>query len=139
MQWDDSDEGGFTTGVPWIRVNSNSREINAAAAVKDPDSIYNYYKKLIQLRKKHPVIVYGEYGLLLEEHEEIYAFTRTLENQRLLIILNFFEHEPVFELPAELEAGPAELLISNYPPAKEDDLASLKLRPYEARVYLQHI
>jgi oligo-1,6-glucosidase len=89
------------------------------------------------LRKKHPVIVYGEYTLLLEDHPEIYAYTRTLEDQRLLVILNFFEHEPVFELPAEFAAGKQELLISNYPPAKEDDLTSLKLRPYEARVYLE--
>lgn len=89
MQWDDGEEGGFTTGVPWIRVNSNFKEINAVSAVKDPDSIFNYYKKLIELRKNHQVIIYGEYGLLLEEHPEIYAYTRTLEEQRLLVILNF--------------------------------------------------
>ncbi|MNC23007.1 Oligo-1,6-glucosidase [compost metagenome] len=118
-------------------MNSNFREINVASAVKDHDSIYNYYKKLIQLRKKHPVIVYGEYALLLEDHPEIYAYTRTLEDQRLLVILNFYEHEPVFELPADFAAGKQELLISNYPPAKEDDLTRLKLRPYEARVYLE--
>lgn len=117
MQWDDSDEGGFTTGVPWIRVNSNSREINAASSIKDPDSIYNYYKKLIQLRKKHQVIVYGEYELLLEDHPEIYAYSRTLEDQRLLVILNFFGHEPVFTLPDSFQPGEKlELLISNYPP-----------------------
>ncbi|AIQ43371.1 alpha-glucosidase [Paenibacillus sp. FSL R7-0297] len=140
MQWDDSEDGGFTTGVPWIRVNSNSREINVANAVKDPDSIYNYYKKLIHLRKQHQVIVYGEYGLLLEEHPEIYAYTRTLADQRLLVILNFYEREPVFELPEEFQAAEKEeLLISNYPAAKEDDLRNLKLRPFEARVYLQRL
>lgn len=137
MQWDDGEEGGFTTGVPWIRVNSNFKEINAASAVKDPDSIFNYYKKLIELRKSHQVIVYGEYGLLLEEHPEIYAYTRTLEEQRLLVILNFYGQEPVFELPGEFQPEKLELLISNYAPSKEEDLRSLKLRPYEARVYLQ--
>lgn len=137
MQWDDGEEGGFTTGVPWIRVNSNFKEINAASAVKDPDSIFNYYKKLIELRKNHQVIVYGEYGLLLEEHPEIYAYTRTLEEQRLLVILNFYGQEPVFELPGEFQPEKLELLISNYAPSKEEDLRKLKLRPYEARVYLQ--
>ncbi|KWX89232.1 hypothetical protein AMQ83_01860 [Paenibacillus riograndensis] len=137
MQWDDGENGGFTTGVPWIRVNSNSREINAASAVRDPDSIYHYYKKLIELRKKHQVIVYGDYTLLLEEHPEIYAYTRTLEEERLLVILNFFEREPVFELPEDFQPDKLELLISNYTPDKGEDLKSLKLRPYEARVYLQ--
>lgn len=89
MQWDDGHAGGFTTGTPWIEVNSNHMEINAGNAVKDPDSIYNYYKQLIALRKKYKVIVYGSYELLLAEHTEIYAYSRTLEDQRLLVILNF--------------------------------------------------
>ncbi|WP_379130721.1 alpha-glucosidase [Paenibacillus sp. sgz500958] len=142
MQWDSSHEGGFTTGVPWIRVNSNYIEINAADAVKNPDSIYHYYKKLIELRKKHKVVVYGEYALLLPDHEEIYAFSRTLEDQRLLVILNFFGHEPVFEMPVEeLALTHMELLISNYEPSKDREIGpgQFKLRPYEARVYLHKL
>lgn len=137
MQWDTSDNGGFTTGTPWIRVNSNYMEINVEQAMHDPDSIYHYYKKLIALRRKHKVIVYGEYRLILPLHEEIYAYTRTLEDELLLVILNFFDREPVFELPEEFTPDGMQLLISNYACSKTDDLRQLKLRPYEARVYLQ--
>ncbi len=139
MQWDDGHAGGFTTGTPWIEVNSNHMEINAGNAVKDPESIYNYYKQLIALRKKHKVIVYGSYDLLLAEHTEIYAYTRSLEDQQLLVILNFFDGEPVFEWPAEFNPDHLELLISNYTVSKDEDMSSLKFRPYEARVYLQQL
>ncbi|MEF2966011.1 alpha-glucosidase [Paenibacillus sp. M1] len=139
MQWDGTEHAGFTTGTPWLRVNSNHMEINVVNAVKDPDSIFHYYKKLIALRKQHKVIVYGEYKLLLPEHEEIYAYTRTLENERLLVILNFFGKEPMLELPDEFNPDGIELLISNYEPRKGEDFRKLKLRPYEARVYLQRL
>ncbi|RCX17013.1 oligo-1,6-glucosidase [Fontibacillus phaseoli] len=139
MQWDATENAGFTTGDPWLSVNSNYMEINVVRAVKDHDSIFHYYKKLIQLRKKHKVIVYGEYKLLLPLHEEIYAYTRTLENEQLLIILNFFGREPVFEMPEEMDPQGMELLISNFEPKKGEDLTRLKLRPYEARVYLKRL
>lgn len=137
MQWDATEHAGFTTGNPWIKVNSNYMEINVVQAMKDPDSIYHYYKKLIQLRKKFKVIVYGEYKLLLPLHEEIYAYTRTLDNEVLLVILNFFGKEPIFEMPEGLDPQGMELLIANYEPRKGEDLARLKLRPFEARVYLK--
>lgn len=139
MQWDTTPNAGFTKGTPWIKVNSNYMEINVADALNDPDSIFHYYKKLIQLRKQHKVIVYGRYKLLLPLHSEIYAYTRTLDNDQLLVILNFFEREPLFELPKDVSPEGMELLISNYPPEKNEDLCKLKLRPYEARVYLQRL
>lgn len=137
MQWDRSEQAGFTTGVPWIQVNSNYTEINVASAQQDPDSIYHYYRKLIRLRKQYEVFVYGEYKLILTSDPEIYAYTRTLMNQQLLIMLNFFEREPLFELPEELNAHRTMLLISNYEVNEEkENLHLLRLRPYEARVYL---
>lgn len=139
MQWDGTKHAGFTTGEPWIKVNSNYSEINVVSAVRDPDSIFHYYKKLIELRKKHKVFVYGEYHLLLPLHEEIYAYTRTLESEQLLIILNFFGKEPVFEMPEGMSPEGMELLISNYELRKSEDLCELKLRPYEARVYLKRL
>lgn len=139
MQWDATENAGFTTGQPWLKVNSNYMEINVVRAMKDPDSIYHYYKKLIELRKKHKVIVYGEYKLLLPLHEEIYAYTRTFENDQLLVILNFFGQEPVFEMPEGIDPSGMELLISNFEPKKGEDLTRLKLRPYEARVYLKRL
>lgn len=139
MQWDKTEQGGFTTGTPWIKINSNYMEINVADALKDPNSIFHYYKQLIQLRKQHKVIVYGQYKLLLPLHSDIYAYTRTLENEQLLVVLNFFEREPLFELPKELSKEGMELLLSNYPAQKNEDLCKLKLRPYEARVYLKRL
>lgn len=135
MQWDDSVQAGFTLGQPWIKVNPNYPEINVVAELKDPDSIFHYYRRLIELRKKHKVIVYGEYQLLLPDHEEIYVFSRTYENERLLVILNFFGNEPIFELPDEWRSEKLELLITNYVPHSANHLENLKLRPYEARVY----
>lgn len=135
MQWDDSENGGFTTGTPWIKVNPNCKEINVAEALADPNSVFHYYKKLIQLRKENPVIVYGTYDLILDSHEEIYAFTRTLEKDRLLVILNFSRNTPVFDLPENITFSSKELLINNYAVNANEDIHEIALRPYEARVY----
>ncbi|MBP2000928.1 oligo-1,6-glucosidase [Paenibacillus shirakamiensis] len=136
MQWDNTDHAGFTSGTPWIDVNSNYMEVNAANAVKDPDSIYNYYKEMIKLRKEHPILVYGEYHLLLPDDPDIYAYTRTSNEGTILVILNFYGREPVFKAPKSIVMEGAVLLISNYAPLKDENTSELVLRPYEARVYL---
>ncbi|MHB1130946.1 MAG: glycoside hydrolase family 13 protein [Chloroflexota bacterium] len=135
MQWDDSENAGFTSGTPWIKVNPNYREINAARALADPDSVLHYYRRLIRLRKENRVVVEGRYDLILDDDPAIYAFTRTLQNRRLLVILNFSAGTPVFALPADLPAANPELLIANYPVESGEDLRRLTLRPFEARVY----
>jgi len=135
VQWDASEHAGFTSGTPWIKVNPNYKEINASAAPADPNSIFYYYKKLIQLRRANPVIVYGRYALLLDGDEEIYAFTRTLDAERLLVILNFSRNAPVFHLPENIFYASAELLINNYAVDSNGDLQQFTLRPFEARVY----
>jgi oligo-1,6-glucosidase len=135
MQWTSDRQAGFTTGTPWIQVNPNYKEINAAQALADSDSIFHYYKKLIQLRKENPVFVYGSYDLILDDHEEIYAFTRTLGEDRLLVILNFSGNTPVFELPSNISFTGYQLLISNYKADDSADIRQFTLRPYEARVY----
>jgi oligo-1,6-glucosidase len=135
IQWDASGHAGFTTGTPWIRVNPNYKEINVAAALADPNSVFHYYKKLIRLRKEHPVIVYGAYDLILDSHEEIYAFTRTLEDERLLVTLNFSRNSPVFNLPENISYTSTELLIGNYNADSNEDVRKFTLRPFEARVY----
>jgi oligo-1,6-glucosidase len=135
MQWDAGEQAGFTTGVPWIKLNPNYKEINVAEALADPDSIFHYYKKLIQLRKEHPVIVYGTYDLILDAHEEIYAFTRTLDGERLAVILNFSRNSPVFRLPENISYSSAELLIGNYNVDVDENIRQITLRPFEARVY----
>ena len=135
MQWDASEHAGFTTGTPWIKVNPNYTAINVEQALADPQSIFFYYQQLIRLRKAHPVIVHGRYELILEEDAAIYAFTRTLDADRLLVILNFTAETAAFALPDDLPSAGAELLIANYPVAGLEDIRELALRPYEARVY----
>ena len=139
MQWNAGPNAGFTVGTPWIKVNPNYQEINVEQALADPNSVFYYYQKLIRLRKEHPVIVYGRYDLILDDDEAIYAFTRTGEHERLLVILNFTGDAPVFSLPPGLTFQDKEPLISNYQAEAVEEaqsLDALALRPYEARVYL---
>ncbi|MCD7035195.1 alpha-glucosidase [Metabacillus sp. GX 13764] len=133
VQWDSTENGGFTEGTPWLGVNPNYTEINAAQALEDKDSVFHYYKKLIQLRKQHDIIVYGTYDLLLEEHPEIFAYTRTLGDEKLLVVTNFSGNNPVFTVPEQIK-GSYELLISNG--VSGGDMPSeIELEPWEARVY----
>ncbi len=135
MQWDDSPQAGFTTGTPWIAVNPNYTEINAKAETADPDSVFHYYKKLIALRKEYPVVVYGKYEALMEDSEELFVYTRTLEDEKLLVVCSFCDHETKFTMPAEF-AGAA-CLIANV--ENEYDKAGMTLNPYEAFVLYRKI
>ncbi|WP_340022339.1 alpha-glucosidase [Paenibacillus sp. FSL K6-1096] len=132
MQWDASANAGFTTGTPWLKLNPRYTEINVEQALADPDSVFYYYQQLIRLRKQHLIMVYGDYELLLPEHEYIYAYTRTLEGEKWLILLNFSDTPQTADLTEELNTVTA-TIISNYPeePAAMDRST---LRPYEARV-----
>ena len=129
MQWDDSRNAGFTTGTPWINVNPNYKEINAAACTADPDSVFHYYQELIRLRHTLPVIVYGKFEGLLEDSETIYAYRRLLDGQVLTVACNFTDQEQACDL---CEDPAAKELISNYKTHKTG-----ALQPYEARVILQ--
>jgi oligo-1,6-glucosidase len=133
MQWDDSDNAGFTSGTPWMQVNPNYKQINVKNALRDPNSVYYYYKKLIQLRKENPVMVYGDYKHYTKNDEHVYAYTRSLENETWLIVLNHCDHDNQYRLPGELVNKEKELLIGNYLAVNEDN--GLVLRPHEARVY----
>lgn len=130
MQWDDSPNAGFSEGTPWIRVNGNYREINAKQEMADKGSVFHYYKKLVGLRKTYEVFADGKFELLLEEDKDIFAYTRTSEGEKLLIVCNFHEKEIPFLLP-EGWSGEEEILIANYEEIEETE----KLRPYEARIY----
>lgn len=135
FQWDDSKNGGFTTGTPWLKVNPNYKQINAKQAVSDENSIYHFYRKLIQLRKEYPIIVHGSYDILVPEDEQIYVYTRKYESETLLVTLNFSSTQQSYSVPAELLNKQSKLLISNYPGNKE--LADkIELKPFEANVYL---
>lgn len=110
MQWNDEENAGFTKGIPWMKVNPNYQIINAKSQINDSDSIYSYYKKLIQLRHQMPIIVYGKYTLLEEEHPDLYIYTREYQDNKLLVITNFSQNEYDYELN---EYSDGKLLISN--------------------------
>ena len=134
MQWDESENAGFSKVKPWIKVNPNYKLINAQESLKDPDSIFYYYQKLIKLRHQHEIIVYGVYDELLHEDTHLFVYTRTLGNQKLFVALNFSNQTQDLSIPKDLDISGAKLLISNY---ENNDSIPLKLRPYEAIVYLK--
>jgi oligo-1,6-glucosidase len=136
MQWDESEHAGFTTGTPWLKVNPNYKEINAENAIVDLNSVFHYYRNLIQLRKQNPIMVYGSYDLILPDHEQIYAYVRKYEGQTLLVILNFSSGKPLFELPFDVSYEDKRLFIYNYEVSDEETIDKIELKPYEARVYL---
>lgn len=135
MQWDGSENGGFTSGKPWIKVNPNYKEINAQSQLNDENSIFNYYKKLIEIRKENPVVVYGKYKLILENNKEIFAYTRNLGNEQLLVICNFTGKNTIFKYEEPTEVKCKELLISNYIADVNEPISSIYLKPYECRYY----
>jgi oligo-1,6-glucosidase len=89
MQWDGTENAGFTSGTPWIPANPNYKTINAASQIGDPGSVFSFYKQLIHLRKEHPIIVYGDYELLLKDDEQLFAYRRSFEGKNLLVVCNF--------------------------------------------------
>lgn len=113
FQWDNSNNAGFTTGQPWLKVNPNYVEVNVAAQQQDADSELNYFRSMTALRKQFLTLVYGDYSLLLEEHEAIYAFTRRLDDDCILVLLNFSDQPHTIEVPEGLKLNTT--LISNYP------------------------
>lgn len=142
MQWDDTENAGFTTGTPWLGVNPNYTEINARSQLHDENSVFHYYKKLIQLRKENSIFVEGDFTLLLPEDENIFAYVREYEGRKLLVAANFTDKEVECPILKEWGVSGAEdgvdksrdngvLLIHNY-----NDLPSRqKLRPYEAMMW----
>ncbi|MBM7555831.1 glycoside hydrolase family 13 protein [Halanaerobacter jeridensis] len=135
MQWDNSEQAGFSDGEPWIDVNPNYEEINVAANLANPNSIFHYYQDLIDLRKSEDVLVYGDYRLLLEDSQSIYSYLRVLEGERVLVMLNFSADETKFELPQDIDFSEQELLINNYEVRADSEIKEIDLKPYEARVY----
>lgn len=130
VQWDDTENAGFTTGTPWIGVNPNYKEINAKAETADMGSVFHYYKKLIALRKQNPVIVYGKFELLLEDSEDLFVYTRALDEEKLLVVCSFSDKEVTFRIPDEFIGSGC--IISNRENTYEGE--TIELKPYEAFV-----
>ena len=134
MQWNAGMNAGFSKGTPWLKPNPNYREINVEESIQDPNSIFHYYQKLIQIRKMNRAIVYGDLTMIREEDEDIFAYIRTLDDEGILVILNFFSKQVDFSLPAMIRCSNLRLLLNNYQDG-DDDEVERTLTPYESRVY----
>lgn len=133
VQWDATENAGFTSGTPWIPVGASYEEVNAEAALKDQDSVFYHYKKLIALRKEYDIISDGNIEMMLMDHPQVLAYMRTLDNQKLIVLNNYYGKETEVEMPVELVSD-AKILISNYKDSQQ--LAEkITLRPYESIAY----
>ena len=132
MQWDSTENAGFTTGKPWLKVNKNYKFINAEDCLQDKDSIFYHYKKLIDIRKHNDTIIYGDYKLLLPEDKNVFAYSRELNGDKIVVVCNFYNKE--INLNFKEDFNNVEILLSNY---KDSSILmkDLKLRPYEAIMY----
>jgi len=134
MQWDESPNAGFSSGIPWIKVNPNYKEINVAESLRDPNSIFHYIQKLIKLRKENEVAIYGDFKEYYNENESLYVYLRSYEGKQMFVILNFTGESVKFFMPEEVVFVNAEPYIYNY--QDYTDLGNMTVRPYEAAVYL---
>ncbi len=131
MQWDTTANAGFTTGNPWLPINENYKEVNVAIENDNPDSVLNYFRELTKLRKNHKTLVYGDYQLIQKEHPEIYAYKRSLQDEKLLILLNFSEKESQIKIDG-LDTPP-EILVNNYKELQQQE-NNFILKPYQSLI-----
>lgn len=137
MQWDDSAMAGFTTSdKTWLGINPNYRCINVDNQLKDDDSILNFYKQMIQLRKENPVFIYGKYELFLPEHRKLYVYTRKMGSKSALVICNVHETPTIFKVPSSIKYDSSELVLNNYHVPNKKLKKQFTLKPFETRVYL---
>jgi alpha-glucosidase len=134
MQWSNSINAGFSNSKPWIGINLNYKYINVEDQINDKESILNFYKDMIRIRKNNPILIYGEYKLILENHDKIYAYIREINEEKFIIITNLSENKAQYKYENEILKY-ENLLISNYEVLPHDDLKYLDLKPYEARMY----
>ncbi len=132
MQWDETDNAGFTSGTPWLKINPNYKDINVREALADEDSILHYMRRLIQMRKNSEAAIYGDFKEYEPENTKLYIYERNFERQKLYVILNFTEESAEFHMPEEWKEDRTKLLISNY---AAEPLKDRTMRPYEAAVY----
>lgn len=134
MQWNEGLNGGFTDGQPWINLNPNYTDINVDNQKRDQKSILNFYKEMIKIRKENLGLVYGKYDLILEDHEQIYAYTRSINEEKFIVIVNLSEDFVDYNYEDEILKYEG-LLISNYDVDSHEDITGIRLKPYEARLY----
>ncbi|NFG61779.1 alpha-glucosidase [Clostridium sp. CMCC3677] len=134
MQWDNSENAGFSNNKPWIDINSNYKEINVEAQLRDSNSVLNFYKKMIHTKKNSETLSYGEYKLILDEDENIYSYIRILGDKKYMIICNLSDNENLYKYEKETLKF-ENLILSNYEVDKHDEISSINLKPWECRLY----
>jgi alpha-glucosidase len=135
MQWSSEEYAGFSKHTPWMGINPNYLDINVESQKKDTDSIYHFYKKMIELKKSGPILTYGTFDLVDEDNKQVFAYTRTLDDKKMVIITNLSAEEAVFENRV-VELEHENLLLANYPVEEHEPTTSISLKPYEARLYI---
>lgn len=133
MQWSDTKNAGFTSGVPWIQPGNNYSEMNVNKTLEESDSVFNHYQQLIRLRKEYDVITYGDYQLLFADNLHVFVYTRNLQGETLLVVNNFYKSEVTLDLPLS-NFDDAKVLLSNYPDTQQTE-DKVTLRAYESIVY----
>ncbi|KAI6165427.1 glycoside hydrolase family 13 protein [Pisolithus thermaeus] len=139
MQWNSSPNGGFTTGEPWMRVNDDYSNWNAAEQLRDPDSVYMFWKHAIKVRKQHDVLVYGNFEVKFPEHQQVFAYTRTLGDSEATVLMNFSVDEAQVDLIGLGDLEGSRLILANYEAGRADGGGSLTLKGYEGRVYMKQV
>ncbi|NFV11523.1 alpha-glucosidase [Clostridium sporogenes] len=134
MQWDVTENAGFSKGKPWLKVNPNYLKINVKKQENDPNSILNFYKKMIKIKKENEALIYGKYDLILENHEQIYAYTRILNHEKFIVIVNLTNKEAKYSYDKE-KLNYKGLTLSNYLVEEHEDITELVFKPFEARLY----
>ncbi|QGQ44989.1 glycoside hydrolase family 13 protein [Metabacillus sediminilitoris] len=134
MQWSSEANAGFTTGTPWLGVNKNYKEINVEKQLQDERSILHFYKMMIKLKKENQVFTYGTYDLILDNHPQIFAYTRTLDDDKVVVLTNLSEKEAEIEEPLDFTVS-QELLLANYTVSNHQLIQQFMLKPFETRVY----
>ncbi|HZH60896.1 MAG TPA: alpha-glucosidase [Metabacillus sp.] len=135
MQWSAEPNAGFTTGKPWLGVNDNYKTINVENQLQDEGSILHFYKKMIKLKKEHDIFTYGSYDLILEEHPQIYAYTRALDKEKVVVMTNLTDEQAILESDFDFSVAAKDLWLANYEVEDHEPVKSLVLKPFETRVY----
>ncbi len=134
VQWSAEENAGFTTGTPWFNICDNYKEVNVATAENDPDSILNFYRKLIKFKKENEVAIYGKYKEYYKNSSSLYVYERVLGNEKLLVVCSFKENSVKFKAPSGYDLSKGELVLNNYNDNKIVDNGFVT-KPYEVRVY----
>ncbi|WP_414046823.1 glycoside hydrolase family 13 protein [Macrococcus equi] len=134
MQWDDTKNAGFTTGTPWLNVNPNYESINVFVQQRQDDSMLNFYKKMIQLKKENMTLTYGKFGLIYPDDTKVFAYTRTLEDEQFVILGNLSHDKVLLQPDEQFDLAVDKQVLNNYPVDKQS-ADVFTLLPFEARVY----